>query len=504
MYISTRDNFPAVLAAEAIKLGMVPTGGLFVPQDIPALTQDALNSLVGKTYQEVASKVLALYLDDYTSGEIAGCICNAYRGNFAHAEITPLFRLTDSTYILELWHGPTAAFKDMALQLMPHLLSLALQKLKVTEEMVILVATSGDTGKAALEGFKDVPGLRIICFYPYKGVSLIQERQMVTTEGENTYVVGVEGNFDDCQNSVKALFADDAFRSFLAEKGFALSSANSINCGRLLPQIVYYVFAYLNLVKEGRIKLGEKINFVVPTGNFGNILAAWYAGKMGLPIHRLICASNENKVLTDFFRTGIYERNRPFKQTISPSMDILISSNLERFLFEMTGRDATLINAWMKDLQRKGRFAVGDAVQKVIREILWAGFATEEETKITIKEIYTKNGYTLDTHTAVGMKVYQQYLAETDDKTVTVLDSTASPFKFTASVLQALTGLPSTLEGREDETDEFALLKELSQKIGRPIHPALQDLEQKPILHQHVCIKEEIKKEVCNILELEC
>jgi threonine synthase len=507
MYISTRDNFHAVSAAEAIKLGMVPTGGLFVPQDIPVLTQDELNLLVGKTYQEVAAKILALYLDDYTSGEIAGCIYNAYKGNFAHKEITPLHQLTDSTYILELWHGPTAAFKDMALQLMPHLLSLALQKLKVKEEMVILVATSGDTGKAALEGFKDVPGLRIICFYPYKGVSQIQERQMVTTEGENTYVVGVEGNFDDCQNAVKALFADEAFRSFLAEQGFALSSANSINWGRLLPQIVYYVFAYINLIKEGRIKLGEKINFVVPTGNFGNILAAWYAGRMGLPIHKLICASNENKVLTDFFRSGVYEKNRPFKQTISPSMDILISSNLERFLFEMNGRDAVSITTWMKDLQEIGHFAVGETVQKAINEILWAGFATEEQTLATIKEIFTKYGYTLDTHTAVGMKVYEQYVAETGDETVTVLDSTASPFKFTASVLEALTGsqltLRDSLNDRNGTTEEFALLKELSRKIDMPIHPALQDLEKKPILHQRVCPKGKIKQEVCNILKLE-
>jgi len=503
MYISTRDNFQAVSAAEAIKLGMVPTGGLFVPQNIPAFSEKDLCSLVGKTYQEIAAKVLALYLDDYTSGEIAGCIYNAYRENFAHKKITPLHQLTDRAYILELWHGPTAAFKDMALQLMPHLLSLALQKLQVTEEMVILVATSGDTGKAALEGFKNVHGLRIICFYPYKGVSQIQERQMVTTEGENTYVVGVEGNFDDCQNAVKALFADESFRSFLMEKDFALSSANSINWGRLLPQIVYYVFAYINLLKEEKIELGEKINFVVPTGNFGNILAAWYARQMGLPIHKLICASNENKVLTDFFHTGIYEKNRLFKQTISPSMDILISSNLERFLFEMTGRDAGSITSWMKDLQELGRFTVGDSVQKSISEILWAGFSTEEETKATIKETYTENGYTLDTHTAVGMKVYQQYLAETGDETVTVLDATASPFKFTASVLQALTGSPPTCEDREDEADEFSLLKELSREIGLPIHQALQDLEKKPILHERVCAKEEIKEEIMNILRID-
>ncbi|MGI6587437.1 MAG: threonine synthase [Peptococcia bacterium] len=497
MYISTRDNFQTVTAAEAIKLGMVPTGGLFVPQSIPILAEEELKSLMRKTYQDVAAKVLAYYLDDYSPTEIAICIQKAYQENFAHQEITPLYRLTDSTYILELWHGPTAAFKDMALQLMPHLLSLALQKLKVTQEMVILVATSGDTGKAALEGFKNVSGLKIICFYPYQGVSKIQERQMVTTEGKNTYVVGVRGNFDDCQNAVKALFGDETFRSFLAENGFALSSANSINWGRLLPQIVYYIYAYLKLIEVGRIGYGEKINFVVPTGNFGNILAAWYASQMGLPIHKLICASNENKVLTDFFRTGVYEKNRPFKQTNSPSMDILISSNLERFLFEMTGRDSMVITTWMKELQEKGRFAVGESVQKVMSKILWAGFATEEETLDTIKETYTSKGYTLDTHTAVGMKVYQQYLAETGDETVTVLDATASPFKFAASVLQAITGSHLSIEG-----DEFALLRELSQKSSLLVHPALQDLDKKPILHQRVCSKEGIKKEVMDILEI--
>lgn len=503
MYISTRGNFQAVSAAEAIKLGMVPTGGLFVPRNVPKLSKEELNSLVGKSYQEVASTVLSVYLDDYLPTEIEVCIQNAYRENFAHKEITPLHRLTDQAYILELWHGPTAAFKDMALQLMPHLLSLALQKLQVTEEMVILVATSGDTGKAALEGFKNVPGCRIVCFYPYKGVSKIQERQMKTTEGQNIYVVGVKGNFDDCQNAVKALFADDAFRSFLAKKGFFLSSANSINWGRLLPQIVYYVYAYLNLIKDKRIKLGDKINFVVPTGNFGNILAAWYARKMGLPIHRLICASNENKVLTDFFQTGIYEKNRPFKQTISPSMDILISSNLERFLFEMTGRDAASISSWMKDLKEKGRFSIAHTVQKAISEVMWAGFATEEETLFTIKDTFIKSGYTLDTHTAVGMKVYQQYLAVTGDETVTVLDATASPFKFTASVLRALTDAQSTLENQEDEIDEFPLLQVLSWKIDVPIHAALQDLEKKPILHERVCVKEEVKAEVINILRLD-
>jgi threonine synthase len=501
MYISTRDNYQPVSAAEAIKLGMVPAGGLFVPQQIPVLSEEELFTLVGETYQTVAQKVLNLFLEDYLPTEIAGCIQKAYGDNFTQKEITPLHELTEQLYVLELWHGPTAAFKDMALQLMPLLLSLAMQKLQVVEEMVILVATSGDTGKAALEGFKDVPGLKIVCFYPYAGVSKIQERQMTTTEGHNTYVVGVRGNFDDCQNAVKAIFGDKAFRSSLAEKGFALSSANSINWGRLLPQIVYYVVAYLNLMAKGKIKYGEKINFVVPTGNFGNILAGWYAGRLGVPIYKLICASNENHVLTDFFHTGKYEKNRSFKQTNSPSMDILISSNLERFLFEMTGRDGTAITAWMKELQEKGHFDVGQTVQQKMAQILWAGFATEAETLDTIKKTFTSTGYTLDTHTAVGMQVYEQYVAETGDHTVTVLDSTASPFKFTASVLEALkengTETMSNAGG-----NEFALLQELSSVMGVSVHPALKDLEKKPVLHSRVCEKEAIKKELEDILGL--
>lgn len=501
MYISTRDNDQSVTAAEAIKLGMVPAGGLFVPQNIPKFSEEKLCALMGKTYQEVAQKVLNLYLEDYLPTEIAACINKAYKENFTHKEITPLHELTGQAYVLELWHGPTAAFKDMALQLMPLLLSLAMKKLQVTEEMVILVATSGDTGKAALEGFKDVPGTKIVCFYPYAGVSKIQERQMTTTEGRNTYVVGVRGNFDDCQNAVKALFGDEGFRSFLMEKGFALSSANSINWGRLLPQIVYYVFAYLNLMTNGKIKPGERINFVVPTGNFGNILAGWYAGQMGVPIHKLICASNENNVLTDFFHTGKYEKNRSFKQTNSPSMDILISSNLERFLFEMTGRDGTAITAWMKELQEKGRFEVGQNIQQKMAEILWAGFATEAETIDTIKKTFTSTGYTLDTHTAVGMQVYEQYAAETGDNAVTVLDSTASPFKFTASVLEALNGNKTETMSNAGG-DEFSLLQELSGIMGVPVHPALQDLEKKPVLHSRVCEKEAIKKELENILGL--
>jgi threonine synthase len=497
MYISTRNNYEPVKSANAIKLGMVPTGGLFVPETVPQLSRKELENLINGTYLDVAEKVLNLYLEDYLPAEILDSVRKAYSDNFDDADIAPLIPLNEKLSVLELWHGPTAAFKDMALQLMPILLSLALKKVESAKETVILVATSGDTGKAALEGFKDVPGLKIICFYPHGGVSKIQERQMTTTDGKNTYVVGVKGNFDDCQNAVKSIFGDAEYRSYLAQKGYELSSANSINWGRLLPQIVYYINSYLQLVKTDKIKMGDKINFIVPTGNFGNILAAWYARTMGLPINKLICASNENNVLTDFFHSGIYDRNRSFKQTTSPSMDILISSNLERFLFEMTGRDGAAITTWMKELNEKGRFEVEPGVLQAMEEILWAGYAGENETHAAIKNTFEKWGYTLDTHTAVGMRVYEKYLAETGDKSVTVLDSTASPFKFCRSVLEALQG-QKAVTGRDD----FELLRKLSETDGVAIHPALKDLETKPVLHGRVCEKEGIKQELQDILGL--
>lgn len=506
MYISTRDNHPPVSAAEAIKLGMVPAGGLFVPQDVPRLSQAELLNLGKGTYQETAEKVLGLFLEDFSPAEIAACVQKAYGANFDHQAITPLHELRDGLYVLELWHGPTAAFKDLALQLMPLLFAQALKILRVRQEIVILVATSGDTGKAALEGFKDVPGMKIICFYPFGGVSKVQERQMLTTEGKNTFVVGVKGNFDDCQSAVKAIFGDEDYRAYLAEQGIALSSANSINWGRLLPQIVYYLYTYANLLVTAKIQPGEKVNFVVPTGNFGNILAAWYASRMGVPVHKLICASNENNVLTDFFRSGEYEKNRPFKQTNSPSMDILISSNLERFLFEMSGRRGDLIAGWMKELQEHGRFAVGKSLREKMGQILWAGYATEEATLATIKATFAESGYTLDTHTAVGLKVYQSYRAETNDDTLTVLDATASPFKFTASVWEAIKG--SVAAGLKEVgaeagvDDEFTLLRALSKAVNLPVHPALRDLEQKPVLHHRVCATGEIRKEIAAILSL--
>ncbi|QNB48125.1 threonine synthase [Thermanaerosceptrum fracticalcis] len=496
MYISTRDNYEKVSAAQAIKLGMVPAGGLFVPEQIPTLSLEKIFALKGCSYQAVAEKIISLFLEDFSSEEIKGCVARAYNGeNFTHPEIAPLSKLDDRTFILELWHGPTAAFKDMALQIMPHFLSLAVRKVEAHKEIVILVATSGDTGKAALEGFKNVPGIKIIVFYPHQGVSRVQELQMSTTDGSNTYVVAVRGNFDDCQSAVKNIFADEEFKAVLAGHDYELSSANSINWGRLLPQIVYYFYAYLNLLTQGEIKAGEKINFVVPTGNFGNILAGWYAQKMGLPVYKFVCASNENKVLTDFFNTGIYDRNREFKQTNSPSMDILISSNLERFLFELTGHDGKKIKTWMDELNKTGRFQVDADTKKAMDEIMAAGFATERETLDTIKEVFAAAGYTLDTHTAVAVKVYEDYRKESGDMHKTVIDATASPFKFNTSVLEAIKGEQTT-----DCKDEFEVLQELSKVSGMPLHPALKDLDKKPVLHKRVCDKGEIKEVIGEIL----
>lgn len=496
MYISTRGNYPPVFASQAIKLGMVPTGGLFVPESIPQIDPMEIMGFMDAGYLMLAEIIMSTYLDDYTPQEIEDCVQRAYNsGNFYHAGLAPLEKLGEQTYVMELWHGPTAAFKDMALQVMPHLLSYAINKNDSDKEVVILVATSGDTGKAALEGFKNVEGIKIIVFFPHQGVSKVQELQMTTTDGKNTSVVAVKGNFDDCQGAVKAIFGDEEFNAVLQKKGYELSSANSINWGRLLPQIIYYFYAYLRLLEAEEISGGEKINFVVPTGNFGNILAGWYAKAMGLPINRLICASNENKVLTDFFHTGVYDRKRELYLTMSPSMDILVSSNLERFLFEITGHDSEKTAKWLQDLEETGRFVVEEELMDKIREIIYSGYATEDETLDAIKECFAGSGYTLDPHTAVGMRVYEEYLLKTNDECKTVLMATASPFKFNASVLKAIKGEES-LEGK----DEFVILKELSETIGQPVHPALWDLEKRIVHHKRICEKENIKKEVEEIL----
>lgn len=497
-YISTRSNYDKVSVVEAIKIGMVPEGGLFVPEYIPRLSKQELENLVNKGYQRIAEKILSMFLTDFTLEEIKDCINKAYNyEKFDNKYIAPLYKLTEDTYILELWHGPTAAFKDMALQIMPYFLSLAMEKMASDEEVVILVATSGDTGKAALEGFKNVPKTKIIVFYPQDGVSKVQELQMTTTEGQNTYVVAVEGNFDDCQRTVKEIFADKKLVQELLEKGFQLSSANSINWGRLLPQIIYYFASYMQLVAKKDLKMGEKVNFVVPTGNFGNILAGWYAYKMGLPVHKFICASNENKVLTDFFQNGHYDKNRDFKRTNSPSMDILVSSNLERFLFELTGHDGQKIKQWMEDLQTKGSFQIDKETREKISAILYGGYATEEETLAIIQDVFEKYNYTVDTHTAVALSVYNQYVQETGDKTKTIIDATASPFKFNKSVLQGILKDDSV-----QEKDEFIVLEKLSEVSGLPVHYALKDLDKKPVLHDRACSVEEIPDLIKKILNI--
>ena len=496
-YISTRGNFRAVKAAEAIKLGMVPEGGLFVPTSIPKISLEEIEKLMDKNYQEVAVEIIGKYLTDYTLDEIRDCVDQAYnQESFGHPDVAPLVKLTEEMSILELWHGPTAAFKDMALQILPHFLSKAIKKVGSEKEIVILVATSGDTGKAALEGFKNVAGIKIIVFFPHHGVSKVQELQMTTTDGNNTYVVAINGNFDDCQSAVKEIFADKDFVHKLSEEGFELSSANSINWGRLLPQIVYYFWAYLGLVKKGELELGERMNIVVPTGNFGNILAGYYANQMGLPINKFICASNENKVLTDFLNEGVYDRRREFFKTNSPSMDILISSNLERFLFEITGHDGQKVDQWFEQLKEDGIFEIDADSKAKIQAMMLGDFASDADTLTTIKETFESNNYLLDTHTAIAVKVYQDYLAKTGDQTKTVVDATANPYKFVSSVLEAVKG-----SGNLGTEDEFMMLEELEKISGLKLHIGLQDLNKKLVHHEKVSEKTNIKAVVEEILE---
>ena len=495
-YISTRDNYRPVPFAEAIRLGMVPSGGLFVPEKIPELSCEDLDHMVGSSYRETAFLILQEYLTDFSEGEIKGALARAYNStNFDNPEIAPLHKLTSGQYILELWHGPTAAFKDVALQLMPHLLKKALKKLDVKNELVILTATSGDTGKAALEGFRDVEGIKIIVFYPEQGVSKVQKRQMITTSGENTAVVGVEGNFDNCQTQIKNIFADKEFKEQLQQSGFEFSSANSINWGRLVPQIVYYFYSYAELCRREEIEPGALVNITVPTGNFGNILAGYYAFRMGLPVKKFICASNDNNILTDFMQSGLYDTDRKFKKTISPSMDILISSNLERFLFEITDHQSELINEWYNRLLRTGKFEIDQKHLTEINKIMAGVCSREPETKKTIHHIYQKYNYIVDPHTAVGIKSYQKYRAKSGDRTPVIIDSTASPFKFSPAVMEAL-------EGELKTKDEFAILKKLAHKTGSSIHPGLQGLETEKIRHDRSCSVEGIKGQIKEILRL--
>ncbi len=493
-YNSTRNSQVKVTSAEAITQGISVDGGLFVPEIIPELSLDEIKAVGDMKYADRAAYIFSKYLTDFTEAEIHYCTDNAYSTkNFETESIAELAHLFDGTYMLELWHGPTCAFKDMALQILPYFLTTSAKKINLDKKIVILVATSGDTGKAALEGFKDVEGTSILVFYPEDGVSPMQKRQMKTQEGANVGVCAIKGNFDDCQNGVKAIFTNEDVKKQLADNGIVFSSANSINWGRLVPQVVYYVSAYAELVKDGEIALGDKINIVVPTGNFGNILAAYYAKHMGVPVNKLICASNVNNVLTDFINTGVYDRNRKFYATVSPSMDILISSNLERLLYLLTGRDDAVIRDWFGKLASEGRYEVSADVKAKLQEEFCGGFCDDEQTKETIHAIYEKYGYTCDTHTAVAVKVYNDYREATGDTTKTVIASTASPYKFSAAVLEAL-------EGKASDIDEYAKVDRIAELSKLDIPAALADLKNKPERFNDVIDKADQKEYVLRTL----
>lgn len=474
-YIGTRDSSIQATASEAILRGICPDGGLYIPQEIPVMGK-TLEELRKLSYQELAYEVLHPFLD-FTAEELRACIAGAYDDKFDTPEIAPVVKQGDALF-LELFHGKTLAFKDMALSILPYFMKTAAKRVGLEREIVILTATSGDTGKAALEGFADVAGTRIIVFFPEDGVSPVQKLQMTTQEGKNTCVVGILGNFDDAQSAVKHIFTDKALAAELEERGYVFSSANSINIGRLLPQIVYYFHGYLSAVKQGALKMGEELNFTVPTGNFGDILAGWYAMKMGLPVGHFVCASNDNKVLYDFFRTGTYDRNREFQVTISPSMDILISSNLERLLAHMSGQAATKAN--MEDLKEKGKYTATITEAK-----LSGAYATETETNAAIRALYEKTGYVMDTHTAVAYAAYQKYKNESQDMRPMMIVSTASPYKFTKDVMLAL-------DEKYAAQDAFALMQEMERVSGVSIPKPIAGIAQRPVLHNNVCPKDKI------------
>ena len=489
VYHSTRNSEETATASEAILKGLTSDGGLFVPDSIPKLNV-SLEDLTQMSYQEIAYAVMKEFLTDFTEEELKTCINNAYDSKFDTEEIA-VTKKVDGAYYLELFHGATIAFKDMALSILPHLLVTSARKNNVKNEIVILTATSGDTGKAALAGFADVPGTKIIVFYPKSGVSPIQEKQMVTQKGDNTYVIGIKGNFDDAQTGVKKMFSNKELAKVMNDNGFQFSSANSINIGRLVPQVVYYVKAYADLLKQGALKAGEPMNVVVPTGNFGNILASYYAKQMGIPIGKFVCASNKNKVLFDFFETGKYDRNREFYVTTSPSMDILISSNLERMIYRIAGNDAKQCAKFMAALTKDGKYVITDAMKAELSEFFGA-FGSEEETAVKIKEVYDKEGYVMDTHTAVAAVAYDKYKAATgDDKTPTVIASTASPYKFTRSVMDAI-------DPAYDAEDDFELVDELNKVSKTAIPKAIEEIRTAPVLHDTVCetagMEDEVKK----------
>ena len=490
-YNSTRNSTLSVDSAKAINDGISKDGGLFVPNEMPKLDKEFFVRLSKMNYIDRAGEVLRLFLTDFTDEEIKACTKGAYAGTFDNDCPAPLYRLNDNTSVLELWHGPTCAFKDMALQILPYLLTTSSKKVADGQTTVILVATSGDTGKAALEGFKDVENTKIIVFYPVDGVSNAQKLQMMTQEGENVYVCAIKGNFDDAQTGVKKIFTNPDVAAKLAENGMAFSSANSINWGRLLPQIVYYISAYCDLIAEkGEV---ESYNVVVPTGNFGNILAAYYAKKMGAPINKLICASNSNKVLADFIESGVYDRNRSFYTTISPSMDILISSNLERLIYDMSGCDSELISGYMAGLSADGKYEVNDKIKAELNANFVGGYATDDETKAAINETYTTYNYLADTHTGVAIKVYNDYVKNTGDKTETVIVSTASPYKFSADVLEAV-------DSKSADHDGIKAMAILSEFTGTKIPTPLSGLDKRTVRFEDVCDSDDMIKAVYGYL----
>ena len=496
-YNSTTDKGIVVSASQAIAQGISTDGGLFVPMEIPQYSFSDIEAFTRLDYRGRAKKILADYLDDFTAEEIEECVDKAYtKEKFGGENPAPIsyekFGDIDMN-ILELWHGPTSAFKDMALHILPHLLTKSLKK-TTDKEAVILVATSGDTGKAALEGFKDVDGTKIMVFYPVDGVSPMQKRQMTTQEGGNVAVCAIKGNFDDAQTGVKRIFTDSELVKTLNDNGYLFSSANSINWGRLLPQIVYYFSAYADMVNAGKIKVGDKINVAVPTGNFGNILASYYAFRMGLPVNKFICASNSNNVLTDFIETGTYDKNRSFYATISPSMDILVSSNLERFLYHITDGDDALVKEWMTALKTTGAYTIDEQSKAKIESIFTGGFCSDEKTQEIIGEFFNKYGYLCDTHTAVAVSVYKDYAEKTGDKTPTIIDSTASPYKFSKAVLEAVAS------GEELPGDEFEMVDLLSKKTSTEVPAPLAALKSKQTRFDTVCAKEEMADFVLSTL----
>lgn len=488
---STRGGEKGISASEAIIKGIADDGGLFVPQYIPSMND--INTLMNMDYKNLAANIIGMFLTDFTSEELLECTQNAYNEKFDTDIIAPVKKV-GGRYFLELFHGPTIAFKDMALSILPHLLKLSVKKQNNNKKIIILTATSGDTGKAALEGFTDIDGVKIIVFYPEEGVSEIQKRQMTTHWGSNTYVVGIKGNFDDAQNGVKKIFTDSEFQSLLDRNNMMFSSANSINIGRLIPQVVYYYHAYLSLVKMGEIKPGEAINITVPTGNFGNILAAYYAKEMGLPINKLICASNENKVLYDFFNTGIYDRKREFITTISPSMDILISSNLERLLYVLCGNNPDMLRSYVEKLSSQGKYEVNNDMKEKM-SAFYGGYASEEETRQAIMREFKSNKYLIDTHTAVACAVHDRYVEETEDDTKTLIVSTASPFKFTSAVM-------TSIDENYGNMDDFQLVQEMHKLSGIEIPSAIEDIENREIVHNTVCTRENMKDVVSTILKI--